>query len=259
MSEELEQLRRRSDELGAELGTEEAVETNAAILDLDPGDPKTTNRLGIGLLSRGRAAEAQMVLERGLMIHPENSIMRKRLEEAKKLQAAGAGGNQGKAPIVGWTDFEPEELVESSLAGPGRDACIHFCAASIRASENIDLTRTAVTPVKSGHRFRVIGGIFTGVAPWHDTLSIAVPVTERSVIEGAVRVGGQVATPAKAVPCVEVLVPRAAVDELFDELLAAHVEHLKLSLEVAPPTHQNKHHPGLRAHILDRADALPPR
>jgi len=116
------------------------------------------------------------VLEVGLRVHPDDPIMAKRLAQAGRALRAGAtpATSGGKATGGGsgdpWTGFEVTELVENSLAGPGRDAAMRMCGASLRMSESIDAERTAVTPVKAGRRFRVIGGIFTGVAPWHGML-----------------------------------------------------------------------------------------
>jgi hypothetical protein len=227
---------------------------------VDPGDPIATNRLGIGLLNLGRHAEALAVLEAGLLVHPDNAIMRRRLEEARDAPEAAArrevrrGGSRG--PVAGWTDFEPAELVESALAGPGRDACVRLCAASIRAGEALDATRTAVTPVKAGRRFRTIAGIFTGVAPWNDTLTVAVPIARTDVIRRVEDAGGGTLEPAKAVPCVQIVLARGRVEELYDDLVAAHRQYVPLSVEFGPPTHLNKHNPALRAYLLEQADAL---
>lgn len=262
MAGELEDLRNRSEELAESLGDDEALEVNAALLDLDPGDPRTTNRLGIGLLKQGRAEEAKAVFEQGLRLHPTDSIMQKRLYESEKRLAAPSpaarrGATRARtAAAFGWTDFDPAELVENSLSGLGRDDCIRMCAASIRASEAIDPQWTAVTPIKAGRRFRTIGGIFTGVGPWKDRLTVAVPTARKSLIAAARELGGDTFEPAKAVPCVQVVLPRDQVAALYDELLPAHVEHLRLSLAAGPPTHLNKHHPGLRQYILDQADPL---
>jgi len=266
MTTELEELRKRSEALFDRLGDFESVEVNAGILDLVPGDPAATKRFAIGLLKNGRPSEALDVLEVGLRIHPEDSIMLSRKIEAEKAIArlAGTAGRRrhsGQSATVsgaGWTDFEPAELVEGALAGPGRNACIRLCAESILAAQRIDQTRTAVTPIKHGRRFRVIGGIFTGVAPWGDYLRVAVPVGSRSVIRAVEAVGGCAGGPAVAVPCLELIIPRARVaellEELFEELLAAHVQHLRLSIEAGPPTHLNKDHPGVRQYLLDQAD-----
>jgi len=259
---EREDLVARSDALAHDLGSDASLEVNAAILDLDPGHPVATNRLGIGLLNQGRATEARAVLEAGVRIHPHNAIMRRRLEEAEKMLAGVIApaspsrrtGGTASAP-VGWTDFVVSDLVEGSLAGPGRDACLRLCAASIVASERIDAQRTAVTPIKDGRRFRTIGGIFTGVGPWRHTLTVAVPIASRRVIAAVEAVGGIVFEPAKAVPCVQVAVPRAEVPSLYDRLLDAHSEHLPLSIAAGPPTHLSKHHPRLRSYILEHGNA----
>lgn len=265
MTTELEDLLGRSDALAARLADEEALEVNAAILDLRPGDPKITNRLGIGLLNNQRSAEAVDVLEAGLRRRPDNPIMLSRLAEAQrgvdrgKAPETGRSSRKGggsRAGSAGWTDFEPDGLVETALAGPGRDACVRLCAASIRAAESIDRERTAVTPIKDGRRFRTIGGIFTGVGPLGATLTVAVPTSLRPVIRRTEEAGGHEGDRATAVPSVQLVIPRSRVDELFEELADAHGEHLKLSIAAGPPTHLNKHHAGLRQYLLDQADLL---
>jgi tetratricopeptide (TPR) repeat protein len=260
---ELDELRARSEELRTRLDDPEAVEVNEALLDLDPGDPVTTNRLGIGLLRTGRIEQARDVLEAGLRLHPDNAIMAGRRDEALRALDDPARATAARkrtcgrgAAVHGWTDFEPEELVESALAGPGRDACLRLCAASVLASEHIDATRTAVTPIKTGRRFRTIGGIFTGVGPWKDLLTVAVPVARRSVIEAVAATGGRTEDRANAVPCIQVALPRPAVEGLYDALLDAHIEHLRLSLAAGQPTHLNKHHPALRAYIVEQGRLL---
>jgi hypothetical protein len=263
-STELQELRARSAELAGSLDDDEALQVNAAILDLDPGDPVATNRLGIGLLRTGAAAEAVRVLEAGLRLHPDDAIMQRRFAEATKRAAAppaaprrpaGSARRPG-APVGGWTDFEPADLVEGALAGAGRDACIRLCADAIRASERIDAERTAVTPIKTGRRFRVIGGIFTGVGPWRDTLTVSVPTARRAVVRAVEEAGGRTLDEANAIPSVQLALPRPAVEGLYDLLLEAHVEHLRASLAAGPPTHLAKHSPAVRRYLLEQADAL---
>jgi len=265
MDTELEELLRRSDELGNRLEDEEALEVNAAILDLEPGSPKATTRLGIGLLNQGRPSEAVHVLEGGLRLDPKNSIMLRRLDEANRAVARGSLSSKARssstssargAEGAGWTDFEVGDLVEGALTGWGRDACVRFCAASIHAAEAIDRQRTAVTPIKNGRRFRTIGGIFTGVGPWRDTLTVAVPTARGSVVRSVQEAGGYSLGEAKAILSVQLAIPRTRVDDLFEDLLPAHREHLALSLAAGPPTHMNKHHPELRQYLLDQANLL---
>ena len=80
--------------------------------------------------------------------------------------------------------------------------------------------------------------------PIHRFACPAPPATARSAV---------------AVPCLELIIPRARLAELFEDLLAAHVQHLRLSIEAGPPTHLNKDHPGLRRYLLDQADLLESR
>lgn len=258
MSSELDDLRRASDDHAEALAFEVAREANAAILDLVPGDPVATNRLAIGLMNAGRAAEAIPVLEAGLLVHPDNAIAEKRLKEATvqakkpnpKAKAASGGGG------AGWIDFEPAELIASSLGGPGYETCVRFCADALRLSEAMDLGKTAVTPVKNGHRFRIIGGIFTGVAPYKDQLTVAVPTHSKSLIGSVLELGGTVYDTAAAVPSTQVGIPRGRVDDLYDDLLKGFKQHLGPSIEFGPPTHLNKHHAELRAYLLAEAKRL---
>lgn len=265
MTTELADLLRRSDALASRLADEEALEVNAAILDLRPGDPKITNRLGIGLLKNQESGQAVDVLEAGLRQHPDNPIMLSRLAEARRGVERGeprstvrsSRNSSGRpAGAAGWIDFAPAELVERTLAGAGRDACVRLCAASIRAAEDIDRDRAAVTPIKSGRRFRTIGGIFTGVGPLYDTLTVAVPTSMRPLMRRAEEAGGHEGDRANAIPSVQLVIPRSRVGELFEELAEAHREHLQLSIAAGPPTHMNKHHAGLRQYLLDQADLL---
>ena len=217
-------------------------------------DPVATNRQGIGLLNEGRFAEALAVFEAGLLVHPGNKIMARRAVEARTAVDREAAP-RGSAPTGSavWTDFEPAELVERALAGPGRDASIRFCAAALLASEAIDKDWTIVTPIKHGRRFRIIGGVISGVAPYQDKLTVAIPAALRGLIDDVVSLGGFVRAPATIVPCVEVAVPRAKLDALAGPLLAAHEQHLRLSLAAGPPTHLRSHHQGLRRYVVEQA------
>lgn len=223
---------------------------------LEPADPAATNRLGIGLLNQGRAAEALEIFEAGLLVHPRNKIMIRRAAEARAAVEQKAAPS-GSAPTGGtvWTDFEPAELVERALAGPGRDASIRFCAAALRTSEAINEAWTIVTPIKHGRRFRITGGVFTGVAPYQDKLTVAVPVALRGLIDDVISLGGFARDPATVVPCVEVAVPRDKLESLAGPLLAAHEQHLGLSLAAGPPAHLRSHNQALRRYLLEQGDA----
>src|SRR3954470_19499504 len=87
MARSLDDLRARSDALASNLDDAEALEVNAAILALEPGDAVATNRLGAGLIAGGRPAEAVDVFEAGLEAHPGNAIMRDRLKQARHAAA----------------------------------------------------------------------------------------------------------------------------------------------------------------------------
>src|SRR3954454_10664725 len=87
MARSLDDLRARSDALASNLDDAEALEVNAAILRVEPGDAVATNRLGAGLIAGGRSAEAVGVFEAGLEAHPANAIMRDRLKQARHAAA----------------------------------------------------------------------------------------------------------------------------------------------------------------------------
>ena len=127
---------------------------------------------------------------------------------------------------------EPNELVAVALAGPGRDDCVRLCAAALREAERLDLTRTAVTPIKVGSRFRVIGGLYQGVAPWQDLLGVAVPAGAKGLHAEVERCGGRIIDqpPASVPSSLTVGVPRRAVGVLYDDLLESHTKHLPASI-----------------------------
>ncbi len=223
------------------------------ILDLAPGDPAATNRLGIGLLNEGRAAEALAVFEAGLRVHPRNKIMARRADEARAaLDRDAAPRGSASTGETAWTDFEPAELVERTLFGPGRDVSIRFCAAALRASEAINAEWTIVTPVKQGRHFRIIGGVVTAVAPYQDKLTVAIPVGLRGLIDDVISLGGFAREPETELPSVQVAVPRNKLDRLAGPLLAAHEQHLHLSLAAGPPSHLRSHNQGLRRYLLEK-------
>lgn len=252
---ELEALRNRSKELAARLDSPQALRINARLHLEDPGDALAANRFGIGLLQAGRTREAVAVLERAQALQPGSPIARRRLEEARRALRRGPL-SRGSRGSEAWTDFEPGELVEHALRGPGRDASLLFCAASLRASEAFDASWTAVVPIREGRRFRIVGGIVSAVSTVRDALTVAVPTSAVGVIAAAEAAGGEVRSTAKALPSLELAIPRVAVEGLFDALLAVHVEHLRLSLATGAPTHLNKHHPALRRAIVSAADAV---
>jgi hypothetical protein len=75
---ESDDLRQRSERYAAEQNyTDDAIATHRALLAAVPGDPPTTNRLGIALLKRGLLDEAEAVLR----TQAENPVARKRLQE----------------------------------------------------------------------------------------------------------------------------------------------------------------------------------
>jgi tetratricopeptide (TPR) repeat protein len=90
MTNTLDQLLARSLALSDQLGTDEALEINQAILKLDPANELAATRLGIGLLNAGRLEEAIAVLEDAVKAHPENTVADKRLQQARRDIATAA-------------------------------------------------------------------------------------------------------------------------------------------------------------------------
>ncbi len=90
MTDSLDQLLARSLALSDQLGTDEALEINQAILALDPANEFAATRLGIGLLNAGRLEDAITVLEEAVRAHPENTVADKRLQQARRDVATAA-------------------------------------------------------------------------------------------------------------------------------------------------------------------------
>jgi hypothetical protein len=90
MTDSLDQLLARSLALSDQLGTDEALEINQAILKHDPANELAATRLGIGLLNAGRLEDAIVVLEEAVRAHPENTVADKRLQQARRDIATAA-------------------------------------------------------------------------------------------------------------------------------------------------------------------------
>jgi tetratricopeptide (TPR) repeat protein len=90
MTNTLDQLLARSLALSDQLGVDEALEINQAILELDPANELAATRLGIGLLNAGRLKEAIAILEEAVRAHPENTVADKRLQQAVRDIATAA-------------------------------------------------------------------------------------------------------------------------------------------------------------------------
>lgn len=255
MNESLEELRRYLDDLEFEHPEVEPVAR--AILSRDPADRVAVNALGRTLLARGEPEEALEVYEAGLDADPENTVAANRVREIRNtlVKQRLLRADQERRPRRA-----PQEIVEPVLGGPGREACLAFLAWSIRAIERIDPTRLAVTDIPSDNRFRVVGGVYSAVTPWHRLLCISVDKTIDPGLPAAVEAaGGHVTdTPGahSAVPStIQVGVPYERVGELSERLQRPHVEHLKRSIEWGPPTWARVHDPALRAYLLEQGEA----
>jgi hypothetical protein len=89
MAADLEALRARSDELDDRLEDDEALDVNAQILALAPGDAKATLRLGAGLMAVGRVKDALDVYETGAKANTANTMIANRVKQARNAVALG--------------------------------------------------------------------------------------------------------------------------------------------------------------------------
>jgi tetratricopeptide (TPR) repeat protein len=90
MNNTLDQLLTRSFALSDRLGTDESLEINQAILEVDPTNEMAATRLGIGLLNVERPEDAITVFEAALRAHPDNTVADKRLQQARRDIATAA-------------------------------------------------------------------------------------------------------------------------------------------------------------------------
>src|SRR3954465_8929044 len=111
MAADLEDLRSRSDALGDRLEDDGAIEVNAEILALAPGDAKATLRLGAGLMALGRVRDALEVYEKGAEANPGNTMIADRVKQARnavgladKAPPRAAAGKRGvrSSGVTGW-------------------------------------------------------------------------------------------------------------------------------------------------------------
>jgi hypothetical protein len=83
MAADLEELHDRSDALADRLEDDDALEVNAEILVVAPGDAKATLRLGAGLMAVGRVKDALDVYEKGAQAHKANTMIANRVKQAR--------------------------------------------------------------------------------------------------------------------------------------------------------------------------------
>jgi hypothetical protein len=111
MASDVNGLRARSDELGDRLEDDEALEVNAEILALAPGDAKATLRLGAGLMAVGRVKDALDVYEKGAQTNKANTMIANRVKQARhavglaeKAPPRGAAGRRGlkRGDVTAW-------------------------------------------------------------------------------------------------------------------------------------------------------------
>lgn len=251
MNSDLDLLRQRSDELDREGDDEsdEAVEVNRALFASNLADRKVTNRLGIALQNRGELEDAAEVFSQGLSANPVNAVARGRLGGIlKKLELLPARS--------------PEEIVETALSGPGRDACIIFIGASIRQIQMIDSEYLAVIDIPSSNRFRVFGGPISacGISKGFLNVMLDTRFGARDLIARLEAAGAPLVVPlnrAGLVPFTsEVSIPRDQVAAFHDEVMEAHVRNLHEAIAAGKSGHYRGHRPDLQAYLLSEADKL---
>src|SRR3954453_9613399 len=111
MAADLEDLRSRSDALGDRLEDDGAIEVNAAILALAPGDAKAAYRLPLYLMALSRVQGALEVYEKGAEANPGNTMIAGRVKQARnavgladKAPPRAAAGKRGvrSSGVTGW-------------------------------------------------------------------------------------------------------------------------------------------------------------
>jgi hypothetical protein len=233
--------------------SDEALRLNAELLELDSANAPATNRLGVALTKRGEIEDALAVFRDGVAANTANTIAARRVAELERSVSRRA------AELGDFVRRPPEQVVEPLLAGTGRSAALRFLAFSIRAIQRLDGTRLAVTEIPSDQRFRVVGGIYSAVTPWHGLLCVSIAKAQTATLVDAVEsAGGQVTdrpTAMSAVPgTLQLGVPMSELETFAQDLERPHREHLKSSLSYGPPTWQHRHDPALMRYLLARAD-----
>jgi hypothetical protein len=111
MAGDLEDLQSRSDALSDRLEDDDALEVNAEILALAPGDARATLRLGAGLMLVGRVKDALDVYEKGAQANKANTMIANRVKQARnavgladKAPPRSAAGRRGvrSSGVTGW-------------------------------------------------------------------------------------------------------------------------------------------------------------
>jgi tetratricopeptide (TPR) repeat protein len=249
-AEELEQLKARVRDL--EL-SEEALEVNQRILDLDADDQPAATRIGRCLQEFGRLEEALEHWRLICELQPTNEFAPERLKRVE--QELRTRRKQRAEPSFG-PRRDPEEIVEPVVAGRGRDACLRFLAWSITTVESIDRDRLAVTDL-APDRFRVSGGKGSGVTPYRGMLCVFVHADsltdddQAALADAGARVvfqaGGLLSLPRS----VEYGVEYGRFGDAAEVLTRPHREHLLRSIQAGPPAWRRAHDPALRDYIVE--------
>jgi len=257
--------------MGGEIDLEKCGKGGASSAELDDVSPAEAGVVARKILNEESQldANARVVCERLLptlnfkdqraladliaRVWPDSEVGRDAAARAAAVRPSAAEKARGQR--------EPSEIVEPLLAGPGRDAMVEFFADSIRAIEQIDAQRLAVTDIPSSRRFRVVGGILSACTVYQGLFVVTVDRRGAGkAIADAENAGGRLVSkenPAGAVPfSVELGVPPTALSTLRASLWDAHRRHLAESIEYGPPTHPQRHDPALMHYLLNSADAL---
>ncbi|WP_028064611.1 hypothetical protein [Solirubrobacter soli] len=247
------ELEGRAQELhAAQDVSDAALNVHERILALRPTDAAAANRRALLFVRRGLPEDALAAYRDAIVANRDNAIAAGKVRELEATVAKRQSADFVRRP--------PAEIVEPVLRGPGRVPALRFFARSIRQIQSLDGTRLAVTDLPSDRRFRVVGGIYSGVTPWNGLLCVSIDKARgRSVVEAVQAVGGIVTDrpgPMSAVPrSLQLGVPLNAVDRFAEALWEPHVEHLRASIEYGAPTWLHRHDPALMTYLLTQADA----
>jgi hypothetical protein len=250
VGEDWAELELRARELHAAADVSDtALALHQRMLDLRPTDGPAANRRAILFLRRGQPEDALAAYRDAVVANRDNKIA---VGKVRELEAQLA-----KVDPPDFVRRPPAEIVEPVLRGPGRLAALRFLARSIRKIQEIDGTRLAVTDLPSDSRFRVVGGIYSGITPWNGMLCVSIDKALGQAVTAEVETTGGMVTdrpaPLSAVPrTIQLGVPLSRVDDFADALWKPHVEHLRASIEYGVPTWRHRHDTALMRYLLEQ-------
>lgn len=109
------QLSQQAITLAVQSRWQEAIETNAEIVELDPGNAEAYNRLGKAYTETGQIAEAREAYENSLRADPANLIAQRNLERLSQISEAEAQALAQKAGVKLSPQFFMEETGKTAV------------------------------------------------------------------------------------------------------------------------------------------------